>query len=184
MREKNLYEYIGTPFLGLNKKYAIGIDSMLFSYLEITDNSFNLMASLVDLETGEVLVTKDVFEEVDFYIPVDVAWEEDLREHAFNNCCVLAAKFKHHYPLCEGKIIDSDKDIVMTDIKKNDGIKKGMKLLIFDDQNIQEDFPFIDEAKVFDVQMKYSKARLLIDPELENTGNDNRYNMDYKVITR
>ncbi|MFX0142141.1 MAG: hypothetical protein ACFFDN_51360, partial [Candidatus Hodarchaeota archaeon] len=93
-----------------------------------------------------------------------------------------SAKFKHYYLLCEGKVIDLSKNRIKTDIQQKDGLKEGMKLLIFDDQKPHEDFPFIGEAKVHDVQKTYSRADILKDFGVENNGND--ILVDYAVITR
>ena len=96
----------------------------------------------MDLESGEILATKDVFEKID---PLDSSyyiWKEKKWKHIYENCNVLAARLKEYFPLCEGNIIDIplcegniidiNEGEIITSICKNDGLKKGMKLIIYE----------------------------------------------------
>jgi len=159
INEKNLCHYLGRPFLGHSSDLRLWIDTFLLGYIQEADDSLTLSASLVDLETGEILATKDVCEEID---SSQLAWQEGLREHASHICSILAAKFKAHFPLCEGNIISLSREELKTGICRNDGLKKGMKLLLYNRKvNKDEDYFLLGEAKVERVKEEYSLAKPL-----------------------
>lgn len=157
--EKNLCHYLGRPLLGHSSDLRLWIDTFLLGYIQEAEDSLTLSASLVDLETGEILATKDVCEEID---SSQLAWQEGLREHAFHICSILAAKFKAHFPLCEGNIISLTREELKTGICRNDGLKEGMKLLLYNRKaNKDEDYFLLGEAKVERVKEEYSLAKPL-----------------------
>jgi hypothetical protein len=128
-------------------------------YIQEAEDSITLSASMVDLETGEILATKDVCEVID---PSELVWQEGLREHTFQICSILAAKFKDHFPLCEGHVISLTGEELKTGICKDDGLKEGMKLLLYTGKlDHEEDFVIIGDAKVKVVRREYSLADLL-----------------------
>ncbi len=75
--------------------------------------------------------------------------------------------FKNHFPLCEGKVINLTEENLDTSICKNDGLKKGMKLIVYDDQNTEDDI-IIGEAKVKAVLERYSQAEISETWEVSN----------------
>ncbi len=177
--EKNLCHYLGRPFLGRPSDLRLWIDTFLLGYIQQAEDSLTLSASLVDLETGEILATKDVCEEID---SSRLAWQEGLREHAIQICSVLAAKFKSHFPLCEGKVISLTKEELKTGICKIDGLKEGMKLLLYNQEvNKDEDYSLLGEAKVKEVREEYSLARFL---EYLSKINFDEAKMNWGVVTR
>lgn len=167
--EKNLHDFIEHPYLGLKEQSRIWIDVFLLGYVRQSRVSINMFASLVDLETGEILATKDVFEKMDSI----VLSPQILQEHMVNNCYALANKFKEHFPLCEGKVISLNGDELMTSICKSDGLKRGMKLIIFEylppyevfplDEDLHEggDFEILGEVRVKEVSEQNSLGILL-----------------------
>jgi len=160
LEEKNLFYSIGYPYLRLNEEFGIWIDVFLMGYIKETRDTFTLFASLIDFETGEILATKDVYEEINPLGLLDVVWGEGLREHTIQNCSVLAAKFKEHFPLCEGKVVSINEEDIKTSICKSDGLKSGMKLIIFNTPDKEGDFLISGEAKVQSVYGKFSQARI------------------------
>ncbi len=185
LEEKNLPYYIGDPYLRLKEEFGIWIDVFLMGYAKQTRDSFTLFASLIDFETGEILTTKDIYEEIDPLGLLDAAWEEGFREHTFQNCSALAAKFKVHFPLCEGKVISITQDDLRTSICKHDGLKRGMKLIIFKEPENEEDFLILGEGKVKKVTGIYSQARLSGTTEIMDIGMDTDSVLrDLLVITR
>jgi len=157
--EKRLSHYPGRPFMGLSEESRIWIDILLLGYLQEAADSVSLSASLVDLETGEILVTKDVCKEVD---PSLLVWEEGKQEHTFHLCAALAAKFKAHFPLCEGRVIALSGDELRAGICKADGLKQGMKLLLYQGSlDHAGDYNILGDAKVNEVREEYSIVRLL-----------------------
>jgi len=159
--ERSLGYYLGRPRLGLSSESTIWIDIFLLGYLQLSHDSLTLSASLIDLETGEILATKDVCEEIG---TSGLAWHEGLREHTLQTCSVLAAKFKEHFPLCDGNIISLMGEAVKTDICRKDGLKEGMKLLLFTgDLDRDEEVKLFGDAKVKEVKREYSMAELLED---------------------
>ncbi|MBN2373744.1 hypothetical protein JXL19_08155 [bacterium] len=88
--------------MGLSQDCSIWIDIFLLGYIQEAEDSLTLSDSMVDLETGEFLATKKVSWEID---PSSLAWQEDAMKHTLHTCSILAAKFKEHFPLCEGRII-------------------------------------------------------------------------------
>jgi hypothetical protein len=181
IQEKKLHNYLRRPYLGLPKESRIWIDVILLGNVQTTDDSFNLSMDLVDLETGEILATKDVFEKIDPIDPLYYIWREKKWEHVFENCNVLASRFKEYFPLCEGSTINLSEEEIMTSICKNDGLKKGMKLIIYEKPIKNGEFLIINEAKVKEVHEKFSLAKLLEKPEIINI---NDIGMNYAVITR
>jgi hypothetical protein len=177
--ERSLSYYLGRPYLGLSFDSGIWIDTFLLGYIQEAEDSITLSASMVDLETGEILATKDVCEEID---PSELVWQEGLREHAFQFCSILAAKFKAHFPLCEGPVISLIGEELKTGICKDDGLKEGMKLLLYTGNlSHEEDFVIIGDAKVKDVRKEYSLAKLLENLVVKDM---NRKTMNWGVITR
>ncbi len=136
----------------------------------------------MDLETGEILATKDVCEEID---PPEMRWQEGLQEHTLHLCSILAARFKEHFPMCEGRVISITGDELKTGICRDDGLRKGMRLILYknlskkedmamvgeedfsivEEEDIamdgKEDFSIVGEAMVKEVEKDYSLARLL-----------------------
>ncbi|MGA1864643.1 MAG: hypothetical protein ACMUHX_06230 [bacterium] len=177
--EKSLSYHLGRPFLGLSSESGIWIDTFLLGYIQEAEDSITLSASMVDLETGVILATKDVCEEID---TSELVWQEGLREHAFHICSILAAKFKAHFPICEGDVISLTGEELKTGICKDDGLKEGMKLILYTGKSdIDEDFVIIGDAKVKTVKREYSLADLLQDPG-EETKKGSPIN--WGVITR
>lgn len=157
--EKMLSHYLGRPLMGLSEESRIWIDILLLGYLQEAADSVSLSASLVDLETGEILATKDVCEEVD---PSLLVWEEGKQEHTFHLCSALAAKLKAHFPVCEGRVIALSGGEIRADICKADGLKQGMKLLLYKGNlDHSGDYDILGDAKVNEVGEAYSIARLL-----------------------
>ena len=71
---------------------------------------------------------------------------------------------------------------IKTTICQNDGLKEKMKLIIYDDYNLKDDFTIIDEAKVSEVGETHSLAHIL---EKLNKKNINAEEVvTWKVITR
>ncbi|MBN1226902.1 MAG: hypothetical protein JXA79_07910 [Deltaproteobacteria bacterium] len=179
--EKNLCQYLGRPLLGHSSDLKLWIDTFLLGYIQEAEDSLTLSASLVDLETGEILATKDVCEEID---SSQLAWQEGLREHAFHICSILAAKFKAHFPLCEGNIISLTSEELKTGICRNDGLKEGMKLLLYNrGAKKDEDYVLLGEAKVEHVKEEYSLAKPL-HYLIETNIDVNEANTKWGVITR
>jgi hypothetical protein len=186
IEEKNLSYYIDMPHLGIREHRKIMVDVFLLVHIQESLDSCTFLASLVDFETGEILATKEVFEEIEPQAPSGFTWDEEPREHIYQNCCVLAAKFKEHFPICEGNIISLIKEEIETDICKDDGLREKMKLIIYKDQNYkdqnqEDDFTVIAEAKVTAVRERYSLATLL--GKLV-TSNANENETNWKVITK
>ncbi|MGA1797097.1 MAG: hypothetical protein ACMUIL_14695, partial [bacterium] len=158
INERDLAYHLGSPYLGLSPKSGIWIDILLLGYVQEAEDSLTISASLVDLETGEILATKDVCEEVD---PSQLAWEEQGQEHALHLCGIMAAKFKEHFPLCEGGVISLDEEELTTGICQRDGLKRGMKLLVYSGEpETAEDLVILGGAKVREVRGDRSLARL------------------------
>jgi len=177
--EKRLPYYLGHPNLGLSSDSRIWVDTFLLGYFQEAEDSFTLSASMVDLETGEILSTKDVCEDINTSLLV---WQEEGRTHIYQTCSVLAAKFKEHFPLCEGDVISLTGRDLKTGICKNDGLKKGMKLLLYTGNlDREQDCVLLGDAKVKEVKMEYSMASLLEDLSLK-VMNDDLTN--WGVITR
>lgn len=159
--ERNLSYYLGCPLLGLSPDSRLWIDTFILGYFHEAEDSITLSASLIDLETGEILATKDICEQVD---PSVLRWQEGKREHNQQLCSLLAAKFKEHFPLCQGRITALGEHEITTGICRNDGLKKGMRLLVFreDNQGVG-DLLILGEAKVKEVNQDSSLANLLED---------------------
>ncbi|MGA1790985.1 MAG: hypothetical protein ACMUIM_05840, partial [bacterium] len=159
VEEKNLSHFLGKPYMGLSEESQIWIDILLLGYLQEAADTVSLSASLVDLETGEILATKDVCEEVD---PSLLVWEAGKQEHVFHLCSALAAKFKAHFPVCEGRVIALSGDELKAGICEADGLKQGMKLLLYQGSlDHAGDYDILADAKVNEVREAYSIARLL-----------------------
>ncbi|MGA1843244.1 MAG: hypothetical protein ACMUIS_01630 [bacterium] len=158
INERDLAYHLGSPFLGLSSESGIWIDILLLGYVQEAEDSLTISASLVDLETGEILATKDVCEEVD---ASQLVWEEGGREHTLHLCAIMAAKFKEHFPLCEGGVISLDGEELTTGICEGDGLKQGMKLLVYAGESENgEELALIGDAKVREVREDCSLAWL------------------------
>ena len=97
-------------------------------------------------------------------------------------CCVLTAKFKNYFPICEGNVISLVADELKTTICENDGLKEMMKLMIYEDHEQRDDFAIIGEAKVNTVYRTYSLATPL--SEMNSYDKDAGKITNWKVITR
>jgi hypothetical protein len=188
IREQNLSHFIDIPYLGIRNHHEIQnhpeimIDAFLLVYIQENQDSMNILGSLVDFETGVILSSQEVFEEINPQTFSDPIWAEGVKMHTYQICCVLTAKFKNYFPICEGSVISLIREEMKTTISENDGLKEKMKLIIYEDHNQREDFTIITEAKVREVLEDYSLAKLL--EELENSKNDIEKITHWKVITR
>jgi len=181
-KEITLSYYIDTPHLGIRNHHEIIIDVFLLIHIQETSDSINILGSLVDFETGLILATKEVFEEITPQGFSGPNWAEKAKKHMDELCYVLATKFKTAFPLCEGSVLSLFGEELETTICKNDGVKEQMKLIIFDDHNQGDDFIVIGEAKVSEVLETGSLASLLA--KLSTGYSDHMIVTDWKVITR
>lgn len=129
------------------------IDVIFKCHNEKTADSYSLSGRLIDIETSEVLDDVDVF--------VYHAGLHSDPNQFMHSCCALSTKLKEHFPLCEGKVYDVRDIELETDICINDGLKRAMKLLIYEDRNQDGDIEIVREAKVEEVMELYSLARML-----------------------
>lgn len=182
IKEVNLSYYIDVPYLGLRNHHEIMVDVFLLVHVQEGPDSVNFLGSLIDFETGVILATKEVFEEIQSQGISSPAWAEEKREHIYHNCCVLAAKFKAHFPLCEGSVISLIGEEMKTTICINDGLKEKMKLIIYDGHHQMDDFTIMSEARVSKVLKTDSLAKLL--GKIYNGDIDSKNVTNLKVITR
>jgi len=186
--EQNLSHFIDIPYLDIQnyreiqKHPGIMIDAFLLVYIEENQDSINILGSLVDFETGAVLSSQEVFEEINPETFSDPIWAEGLKMHTYQICCVLTAKFKNYFPICEGGVISLNREEMKTTISESDGLKEKMKLIIYEEHNQSDDFTIIIEAKVSEVWETYSLANLL--EKLDSSKNDVEEITHWKVITR
>jgi tetratricopeptide (TPR) repeat protein len=100
----------------------IAAEAVMMGTAVITENHIEVVARLVNTETTEILVSKDVY---------DQYGEGSLFEKVIFLMEGLAWKFEQEFPLVEGEIVKVDGDNVFVDLGTESRLRKGMTLIIF-----------------------------------------------------
>jgi hypothetical protein len=153
----------------------IAAAGMIFGQVNQTDKSLEVVARLVDTETGKVLFSQD-------------AYTENLELKALDEMCErLSWKFILAYPLIEGSVVKISGSTVYTDLGKNAGVFSGMQLVVFQlgeevklpsGESLGADTKEIGPAVIASVEDKFSKA------EVKNAAVAGKIKAGMKVITR
>ena len=158
-----------------------GARTAIFNWLFARRNNgkFLLRIEDTDIERSDREMTEGILKSLEW---LGLNWDEALREHTSHLCSVLAVKFKEHFPLCEGSVISLENEKLKTTICQNDGLKQGMKLILYTgDLASEEEFTILADARVKEVKNQYSIAFII--NRLENLKfNENVANLG--VITR
>lgn len=107
--------------------------------LEGQDRILQILARLIDVETGQVLSIKDAYN----------TWNNHQDEDCLLNS--LAQKFLEEFPILHGRIMDKDLRKLELTLGADDLLKQGMKVLIYREQDIEERQIILGEAKVSEV---------------------------------
>jgi len=100
----------------------IAAEAVMMGTAVITENHIEVIARLVNTETTEILVSKDVY---------DQYGEGNLFEKVIFLMEGLAWKFKQEFPLVEGEVVKVDGNSVFVDLGTESRLRKGMTLIIF-----------------------------------------------------
>jgi tetratricopeptide (TPR) repeat protein len=119
-------------------------------------NSLEVLTRLIDTDTGNIIVAKDVFDEDKGFFTVNKLGQG------------LALKYKESLPLLEGIVAEKDGKELIIDLGKDTKIKKNMGLIIFREGHeiihpssgrpLGRKIEKLGEAKVDNVYEKYSSA--------------------------
>lgn len=110
------------------------------------DRILQILARLIDVETGQVLSIKDAYN----------TWNNHQDEEYLLNA--LAQKFLEEFPMLHGTIMDKDLRKLELTLGTDDLLKQGMKVLIYREQDIEERQIILGEAKVSEVAMDSSRV--------------------------
>jgi hypothetical protein len=102
-------------------------EAVLLGDIFASAQSVEIIARMVDTETSLILAEKDVY------------WEGRIRAGFREILEGLALKFQHHFPLCEGTVINEKSGKVIINLGRNKRIFKGMRFLAF-----RESSPVVD----------------------------------------
>ncbi len=97
----------------------LGTDAVLIGAITTAAHAVGIDARLIDSETAQVLAEKDVY------------WEEPHITAQRESIDRLAYKFKEHFPLCEGAVLECNSDEAVINIGHRQSIKPGMRFLAF-----------------------------------------------------
>jgi hypothetical protein len=131
-----------------------------------TPKSLEVFARFVDVDTGVVLAAEDVY-------------GEDLTPRSMKTLMDgLAWKFRRHFPLLEGFVVESDGKRLTTDLAAAQGIKRYMKLIVFragqtltnprTGRLLRKPDEVLGEARIVAVSQDLSEAVLLSSEGLEH----------------
>ncbi len=94
-------------------------EGILTGMVTETPHSLEVFARFVDVETAVVLAAEDVY-------------GEDLTPRTMKTLMEgLAWKFRRHFPLLEGFVMEKDGKRLTIDLAEDQGIKRYMKLIVF-----------------------------------------------------
>ncbi len=94
-------------------------EGMLFGSVTETPRSLEVLARFIDVETSLVLAAVDVYGE-----ELTLPNLQTLMEG-------MAWKLRRHFPLVEGLVLDTTGKVLWTDLRKEHGIKRYMKLIVY-----------------------------------------------------
>jgi TolB-like protein len=136
----------------------IAAEAVMMGTAVITENHIEVVARLVNTETTEILVSKDVY---------DQYGEGSLFEKVIFLMEGLAWKFKQEFPLVEGEIVKVDGDSVFVDLGTESRLRKGMTLIIFREGEVLKTsrgeiatIEQLGEAKIEEVYENYSTGKI------------------------
>jgi len=120
-------------------------------------HALEAIASVVDTETSEILLTKDVFSE-----DKSLAALQDMAEG-------LSYKLRQGLPLLEGNIIRSEEKSYFLDLGTKDGVLTGQKVLFFREgpeirhpatqMVLGHEWEIVSEGRIESVEEDISRAR-------------------------
>ncbi|MCP4716178.1 MAG: hypothetical protein GY868_13760, partial [Deltaproteobacteria bacterium] len=94
-------------------------ETILLGDLFVKDGSVEVIARMVDTGSSLVLAEKDAY------------WEAGTAAGLRETLDGLALKFKQHFPLCEGEVIDRKDGAVFVNLGTRNAVSSGMRLLSF-----------------------------------------------------
>ncbi len=112
------------PVSSLKVGKMTAAEGMIVGYLKESPGAIELYARLVDVESSEILLEKDAYDE-----------NKSLSSLQYLTRG-LAMKLRNEFPLVEGKIVKREKNKLMVDVGKNFQIKPGMKMIFFIEEEI------------------------------------------------
>lgn len=138
----------------------IAAEAVMMGTAVITENHIEVIARLVNTETTEILVSKDVY---------DQYGEGNLFEKVIFLMEGLAWKFKQEFPLVEGEVVKVDGDNVFVDLGTQSRLRRGMTLIIFREGEVLKTsrgeiatIEQLGEAKVEEVYENYCTGKLQV----------------------
>jgi TolB-like protein len=134
-------------------------EGILAGMVTETPRSLEVFARFVDVESAVVLAAEDVY-------------GEDLTPRSMKTLMEgLAWKFRRHFPMREGFVIDRSGKRLITDLAEGQGIKRYMKLIVFrpgetlkhprTGQLLRKPDTILGEARIVAVTEDVSEAVLL-----------------------
>ncbi len=136
----------------------IAAEAVMMGTAVITENHIEVIARLVNTETTEILVSKDVY---------DQYGEGGLFEKVIFLMEGLAWKFKQEFPLVEGEVVKVDGNEIFVDLGAESRIRKGMTLIIFREGEVLKTsrgeiatIEQLGEAKIEEVYDNYCTGKL------------------------
>ncbi|MCK5503983.1 MAG: hypothetical protein KAJ10_02415 [Thermodesulfovibrionia bacterium] len=131
-------------------------DAIMTGTIYERNNSLEVLTRLIDTETGNIIVAKDVFDGDKSLLTVDRLGQG------------LALKYKESLPLLEGVVVEKDGKELIIDLGKDTKIKRNMGLILFREGHeiihpssgrpLGRKIEKLGEAKVDNVYEKYSSA--------------------------
>ena len=150
-------------------------DAIMTGTVYERNNSLEVLTRLIDTETGNIIVAKDVFDEDKSLLTVDRLGQG------------LALKYEESLPLLEGVVVEKDGKELIIDLGNETKIKRNMKLILYREgheikhplsgRRLGHKIEKLGEAKVDNVFEKYSSAIVQKGTEAEIRSSD-------KLITK
>lgn len=144
---------------GLEIGRLIAAEGVLVGNAYFYDGHMEIIARAIDTETTVIIDSEDVFGPVDSLTDVSSLLDG------------LALKFKHAFPVIEGKVIGRDSDIVKIDLGQKDLIRPYMKIIFFKDgepiklknidRTLEKTQVILGEGKIKKVYDQYSDAMVI-----------------------
>jgi len=169
-------EILVDPETAVQAGKLVAAAGMIFGEIHQGRDSIEVVARLVDTETGQILLSRDVYAE-----PLDLKLIDSLCER-------LAWKFLQAYPLLEGFVIKVSGNTIITDLGSSTGVIKNMQVIVFEmgeeiihpvtGESLGADTNELGSAVLVSVEQKFSKA------EIKSPEKSDEIKTGMKVITR
>jgi hypothetical protein len=150
----------------------LSADAILTGTIFETADSFEVVSWLADVETTEILESKEEYTE-------DISLKA-IRRMAQS----LMYKYHQAFPLVEGVVLNREKQTVYEDLGSKMGVKTGRKFIIFRDKGpivspkaglvLGHDYKLLGETRVSEVFKESSKSRIVREIESHRIESNDR----------